>query len=106
MRRSGRCLASPREHPRVSCSRRGVSYAGCFLPCTRSIPMQHLHEEALARLADNDPAPEEALHLVECDLCRSRLTSFRADLAALRQLPAEPPPSAEWTRIISALGQR
>lgn len=63
--------------------------------------MQHLSEEALARVADGALHPGEAEHLGVCEQCRGRMDIFRADLDALRSLPRLAPPQAEWDRLVS-----
>ena len=55
--------------------------------------MQHLNDEDLARLADEDPAPEEEAHLVVCGYCAAEVDEMRGQLRALAGLPdLEPPP--------------
>jgi hypothetical protein len=61
--------------------------------------MPHLTLDALARLADEPPGPDEAIHLTECRVCRDGLGAIRSQAADLRRLPALAPPPDEWDRI-------
>ncbi|MBV9772971.1 MAG: hypothetical protein JO040_03435 [Gemmatimonadetes bacterium] len=54
--------------------------------------MQHLTLEAIARLVDEPPHAEEALHLEGCADCRMELEEMRGQTAALAGL-ADPEPS-------------
>ena len=58
--------------------------------------MEHLNSETLARLVDNAPAPEQATHLAECDICTSELVAFREQTEALGSLPEILPPMGDW----------
>jgi hypothetical protein len=65
--------------------------------------MLHLADDALARLVDDPPTPDEARHLQSCDVCRARLDEFRYDVEALRAMPRSAPPASEWVAIATAL---
>ena len=65
--------------------------------------MSHLTLDALARLADEPPRPDEAIHLTECSLCRAGLDELRTQAACLRRLTAIDPPPNEWNRISERL---
>lgn len=54
---------------------------------------QHLNDEDLARLVDEDPTEEEVAHLELCASCTSEIAAIRAQTQALASLPdREPPP--------------
>ena len=65
--------------------------------------MQHLMPETLARLVDEAPGNDEALHLAQCDDCRAELEAMRADAAALANLPMIEPPPTEWPELEARL---
>lgn len=58
--------------------------------------MEHLSIEALARLVDEPPRPEEAEHLAGCLTCRSELEALRSQTHALASLPEIRPPLGDW----------
>ncbi|HSW28024.1 MAG TPA: hypothetical protein VLH75_00905 [Longimicrobiales bacterium] len=58
--------------------------------------MEHLNREALARLVDETPGPEETEHLATCLACRSELEALRAQTQALASLPEIRPPLGDW----------
>lgn len=58
--------------------------------------MEHLNAETLARLVDHDATDEEALHLADCELCRTELSAYRAQCEALQSLPELVPPVGDW----------
>ena len=58
--------------------------------------MEHLSIEALARLVDEAPRPEEAEHLAGCLTCRGELEAMRAQTHALASLPEIRPPLGDW----------
>jgi hypothetical protein len=61
--------------------------------------MSHLTLESLARLVDEPPMPDEAIHLADCAACRGALTDLRAQSRALGSLPPITPPPAAWEKI-------
>ena len=58
--------------------------------------MEHLSAETLARLIDEEPQPDEAQHLADCERCASELKAFRGQTDALRALPEIVPPQGDW----------
>jgi hypothetical protein len=58
--------------------------------------MEHLNLEALARLVDEAPSPEEASHLAECRMCAAELEAMRGQTGALAALPEIRPPKGDW----------
>lgn len=58
--------------------------------------MEHLNTEALARLVDEAPRPEEALHLAECQACAHELGILRDQVRLLGALPEIRPPLGDW----------
>jgi hypothetical protein len=58
--------------------------------------MEHLSIEALARLVDEPPRPEEAEHLAACRTCATELDALRAQTRALASLPEIRPPLGDW----------
>lgn len=58
--------------------------------------MEHLTGEALARLVDETPLPEEADHLATCLACTAELEALRAQTRALGALPEIRPPLGDW----------
>jgi hypothetical protein len=58
--------------------------------------MEHVSREALARLVDEAPDPEEAEHLARCLACTSELEALRAQTQALASLPEIRPPLGDW----------
>ena len=65
--------------------------------------MQHLTWEALARLVDEPPVPDEAEHLRGCLVCRREMDAMRAQTAALASLPELEPDPAAWRALEAAL---
>jgi len=58
--------------------------------------MQHLTDEELARIADEDPTEEEEAHLAACTACACELREIREQVAMLAELPdLIPPPHLE-----------
>lgn len=58
--------------------------------------MQHLTDEELARIADEDPTEEEAAHLSACAECAGELREVREQIVMLAELPdIAPPPHLE-----------
>lgn len=65
--------------------------------------MQHLNEEELARLVDEEPTEEEESHLALCASCSTELESMHLQTDVLGRLPdLEPPPHLE-TRLRSGM---
>ncbi len=58
--------------------------------------MEHLIKEELARLVDMEPTEDEALHIAECDACRTELAALRELTASLATLPEILPPRGDW----------
>ncbi|HEX8272034.1 MAG TPA: hypothetical protein VF615_05250, partial [Longimicrobiaceae bacterium] len=67
--------------------------------------MQHLTLEAVARLVDEAPGPDEALHLGECLLCRRELAEMRAQTGALARLSDPEPPAVAWAALEARLAE-
>jgi hypothetical protein len=65
--------------------------------------MQHLTLEALARLVDEPPVADEAIHLGGCLVCRRELAEMRAQTAALGSLADPEAPAGAWAALESAL---
>ncbi|HSU13111.1 hypothetical protein [Longimicrobium sp.] len=65
--------------------------------------MQHLTLEALARLVDEPPLADEAIHLGTCLACRRELAEMRGQTAALGSLADPEPPAGAWTALEAAL---
>lgn len=65
--------------------------------------MEHLSLETLARLVDESPAPEEAVHLDTCAACREELEALRGQTEGLSLLPDVRPPRDGWARLEEAL---
>ncbi len=67
--------------------------------------MQHLTLEALARLVDEVPEADEAVHLRECLACRREMAEMRAQTEALAGL-ADPEPSPRaWAALEARLAE-
>lgn len=67
--------------------------------------MQHLTLEALARLVDEVPEADEAVHLRECLVCRREMAEMRAQTEALAGL-ADPEPSPRaWAALETRLAE-
>jgi hypothetical protein len=65
--------------------------------------MQHLKEEALARLVDEEAGEGEALHLELCGQCRGELEAMRGQTRALESLPQLLPPRNGWESLAARL---
>jgi hypothetical protein len=63
--------------------------------------MEHVTAEALARLVDEEPTPEEAEHLAACERCAADRKAFQEQYAMLRGLPEIMPPKGDW-RVLEA----
>ena len=61
--------------------------------------MSHLTLEALARLVDEAPGPDEEAHVATCTECRDHLEELREQTEALRALPKMMPPPDAWSDI-------
>lgn len=58
--------------------------------------MGHLNAEALARLVDEAPQPDEAAHITECTACAHELDRMREQTRLLGALPEIRPPLGDW----------
>lgn len=58
--------------------------------------MEHLNDEALARLVDETPTDDERRHLDGCPACAGELEELREQTAALGSLPDLRPPPGDW----------
>ena len=65
--------------------------------------MDHLKLEALARLVDEPPMPDEAVHLRDCLVCRRELGAMRAQTSALAALADPEPRPGAWRAREAAL---
>ncbi|HSH75264.1 MAG TPA: hypothetical protein VLA09_06255 [Longimicrobiales bacterium] len=65
--------------------------------------MEHLTVEALARLVDESPRPEEQAHLSTCERCAELLTSLEEQTEALAALPEIMPPKGDWDALEARL---
>ena len=63
--------------------------------------MEHLTLEAIARLVDEAPTPEETAHLKSCDHCTGQLAQMKAQTDVLGSLPELMPPLEDW-RVLEA----
>lgn len=61
--------------------------------------MQHLSGETLARLVDDEPTAEEALHLATCPPCDAELEEMRLQTSHLAALPDLVPREDSWPRV-------
>jgi hypothetical protein len=61
--------------------------------------MEHLTTEALARLVDEAPTPEERGHLNRCRRCRDELDALQAQTLGLSHLPDLRPPRGDWESL-------
>jgi hypothetical protein len=68
--------------------------------------MQHLSEEALARLVDEAAADGEALHLEMCEECRAELEALSEQTRALEALPELAPAPAAWPALRARLDEQ
>lgn len=58
--------------------------------------MEHLNDEALARLVDETPTDIEREHLAACAACAAAVEELREQTAALGALPDLRPPPGDW----------
>jgi len=65
--------------------------------------MERLTPEALARLVDHDPSPEELAALEACPDARQELEALRQMTDALRSLPDVRPPRGDWEVLAARL---
>lgn len=65
--------------------------------------MQHLTDEELARIADEDPTEEEATHLGACAECAAELRAARDQVRLLAELPDLSPPPHLVRRLRAGL---
>jgi hypothetical protein len=65
--------------------------------------MEHLKPEALARLVDETPEPEERAHLERCRPCADELEALKEQTRALASLPELLPPRGDWTVLEARL---
>lgn len=65
--------------------------------------MEHLTPEALARLVDEPPTPEERGHLNRCRRCRDEVDALQAQALGLSHLPDLRPPQGEWPLLEARL---
>jgi hypothetical protein len=61
--------------------------------------MPHLTLEALARLVDETPTPDERTHLAECQVCRQELDGLLEQTESLAALPKMTPPPDLWPAL-------
>lgn len=61
--------------------------------------MSHLTLETIARIVDEAPSAEEAVHLDACAVCRGELEAMREDVQSLSMLPDMAPPPDSWTEL-------
>lgn len=67
--------------------------------------MQHLSDEALARLVGEVPSAEEEAHLALCVECSAELKVYRSQTEALAALPTLESPPAVWMGVEERLGR-
>ncbi len=65
--------------------------------------MGHLNREALARLVDETPEPNESEHLGACEACTAELDALRAQTDDLGALPELLPPKGDWDVVEAKL---
>ena len=65
--------------------------------------MQHLNLESVARLVDELPSEDEALHLATCAECREELEGMREQVGHLGGLPSLSVPAGLWPSLRSRL---
>jgi hypothetical protein len=65
--------------------------------------MEHLTTDALARLVDEVPSPEESGHLEACEVCAAELDALREQTDQLGALPAMRPPQGDWEALEARL---
>jgi hypothetical protein len=69
--------------------------------------MPHLNLEELARLVDEAPTEDEALHLSGCSECRRELDELEGQVRATAEMPELSAPAGEWEAIRARLaGER
>jgi hypothetical protein len=61
--------------------------------------MEHLTTEALARLVDEVPTPDERGHLNRCRRCRDEFDALQAQTMGLSHLPDLRPPRGDWESL-------
>lgn len=61
--------------------------------------MQHLKMEELARLVDEPPTDDEALHLSACSECRDELEELEAQVGAMGAMPELRAPAGSWDAL-------
>lgn len=70
--------------------------------------MRHVDEDTLTLLAlgEQQPDPEQAEHLEQCEHCRAELSGLTAVVAAGRAGgPLETPPTHVWDRIAAQIDE-
>ena len=65
--------------------------------------MEHLTHDALARLIDERPSPDEREHLKTCNRCAEEFRARRRQSDALGGLAALRPPSGDWESLEARL---
>jgi hypothetical protein len=65
--------------------------------------MQHLNDEEVARLMDEEPTEAEVEHLELCASCAAEFEAMRAQTRALASLPDLPPPQRLASRLQAGL---
>lgn len=61
--------------------------------------MQHLKLDELARLVDEPPTDDEALHLSACSECREELEELEAQVGAMGAMPELRAPAGSWEAL-------
>lgn len=65
--------------------------------------MQHLNDEDLARLVDEEASEAEASHLAACQSCSAELRCLREQHRDLAAMPELQPPAAGWAALAPRL---
>lgn len=65
--------------------------------------MQHLTQEDLARLVDERPTEDEAVHLSGCSECRQELDELEGQVRATAGMPELRAPDGEWEALVRRL---
>jgi hypothetical protein len=65
--------------------------------------MGHLTTEAVSRIVNEAPSPEEARHLEACALCRAELEALKEHVEAVGALPDLRPPPGDWEALEARL---
>lgn len=65
--------------------------------------MQHLTLEDLARLVEEPPTEDEALHLASCADCRQELEEMESQVSAMAALPEMSAPAGMWDGLADRL---